>query len=133
MGVGNSSSYFMLAITQLKFGLCMFDLQSSLLKFFVKLIIKPFLIYFMYQICLIIFSMLNIRFRLLLMNFFTRIFKLFPSFMSIRFCKMTSLSFVHIVYVLIILHFLSLFIVLQICSLHFILFLILCVALPSSW
>jgi hypothetical protein len=66
--------------------------------------------------------MLNIGPGLLFMNFSTKIFKLFPSFMSIRFCKMTSFSFVHVIYVLVILHFLSLSIVLQICSLHFFFF-----------
>jgi len=38
MGVGNSSLDFMPTISWLKFGLYMFDLQSSLPKFFVKLI-----------------------------------------------------------------------------------------------
>jgi hypothetical protein len=89
----------------------MFDLQSSLPKPFVKLILELFCFDFMYQICLIIFSMLNIGSRLLFMNFYASVFKKIPSFMSIRFCKMTSFSFVHVIYVLVILLFLSLSIV----------------------
>ncbi len=92
--------------------------NSSLPKLFVQLILELFCFDFMYWICLTIFLMLNIRSRLILMNFFARVFKLIPSFMSIRFRKMTSFSFVHVIYVLVSLHFLSLSIVLQICSLH---------------
>jgi hypothetical protein len=87
MGVGNSSLDFMLAISQLKFGLCMFDLQSSLSKLFVQLILELFYFDFMYWIWLTIFLTLNIISGLILMNFFARVFKLIPSFMSIRFCK----------------------------------------------